>query len=104
MSYSVARRRREFGVRLAIGANRSRIVQMMLRETATVGIFGLLCAAPFIYAAGRLIQSRLYGVSADDPGIVSMAAALLLLTSVLAGVIPAATAARTDPYVALRSE
>ncbi len=104
MSYSVARRRREFGVRMAVGATPRNIVMMMLREAAVVGIVGVLFALPFVFAVGQLIGSSLYGVSAHDPVIVAAAALLLLTTSILAGAVPAAQAANTDPQGSLRAE
>lgn len=104
MSYSVTRRVREFGVRMAVGATPRRIRQMVLRETALIGLAGVICALPFVFAAGRFIRSSLYGVQANDPVILGGAAVLLLLVAEVAGAIPARYAAKVDPHTALRAE
>jgi hypothetical protein len=62
------------------------------------------CALPIVLATGRLVRSALYGVQPNDPYICSGAALLLFIAAMLAGLIPAASAARTDPHVALRAE
>jgi predicted permease len=104
MSYSVTRRIREFGVRMAVGATPRRISQMVLRETALIGLAGIVCALPFVFAAGRLIRSSLYGVQASDPLVLGGAVLLLLFVAEIAGAIPARHAAKIDPHTALRSE
>lgn len=104
MSYSVTRRYREFGVRMAVGATPRGIASLVLRETALVCLAGVVCALPFVFAAGRLIRSSLYGVGAGDPMILGCAALLLALVAEAAGLIPARYAARVDPHAALRTE
>jgi predicted permease len=104
MSYSVTRRQREFGIRIAIGAAPGSILKMVLREAVLVGALGLLCTLPFVFASASLVRSLLYGVEPNDPVIVSAAAILLLLVAVIAGLRPALHAARTDPMAALRAE
>ena len=104
MSYSVARRQREFGIRIAIGAAPKSILKMVLREAVLVGLLGLVCTLPLVFASAGLVRSLLYGVQPNDPLIVCLAAALLLIVAVLAGLRPAVRAAQTDPIVALRAE
>jgi predicted permease len=104
MSYSVTRRVREFGVRMAVGATPGRISQMVLREAALICLTGVICALPFVFAAGRFIRSSLYGVRANDPLILAGAVLLLLLVAEIAGAIPARYAAKIDPHTALRAE
>jgi ABC-type antimicrobial peptide transport system permease subunit len=104
MSYSVTRRQREFGIRIAIGAAPNSILKMILRESVLVGLLGLACTLPLVFASASLVRSLLYGVQANDPLIVSAAALLLLLVAAMAGLRPALHAARTDPVMALRAE
>jgi putative ABC transport system permease protein len=104
MSYSVTRRFREFGVRMAVGATPRSVSQMVLREAATLCLAGVICALPFMFVTGRLVRSSLYGVQAGDPIILGGAALLLLLVAEIAGIIPARYAAKIDPHAALRAE
>ena len=104
MSYSVTRRQREFGIRIAIGAAPASILKMVLREALLVGVLGLVCTLPLVFASAKLVRSLLYGVQPNDPLIVGAAAVLLLVVSVIAGLRPAFHAARTDPMTALRTE
>ncbi len=104
MSYSVTRRQREFGIRIAIGAAPNSILKMVLREAVLVGMLGLACTLPLVFASAKLVRSLLYGVQPNDPLIVGAAAAMLLLVAVIAGLRPALHAARTDPMTALRTE
>jgi predicted permease len=104
MSYSVTRHQREFGIRIAIGAAPNSILKMILRESVLVGLLGLACTLPLVFASASLVRSLLYGVQANDPLIVSAAALLLLLVAAIAGLRPALHAARTDPVMALRAE
>ncbi len=104
MSYSVTRRFREFGVRMAVGATPSSVSRMVLRETAFLCLAGVMCALPFVFMAGQLIRSSLYGVQAGDPIVLGCAVLLLLLVAEVAGLIPAYQAANIDPQAALRAE
>ncbi|HEX4773009.1 MAG TPA: ABC transporter permease [Bryobacteraceae bacterium] len=104
VAYSVSRRRREFGIRMAVGADRTRVLGIVMKETALLGLASVACALPIVLATGRLVRSALYGVQPNDPYICSGAALLLFIAAMLAGLIPAASAARTDPHVALRAE
>lgn len=104
MSYSVSRRQREFGIRIAIGAAPQTILKIVLREALLVGVLGLVCTLPLVFASANLVRSLLYGVQPNDPLILGAAAILLLLVAVIAGLRPALHAARTDPMAALRTE
>jgi ABC-type antimicrobial peptide transport system permease subunit len=104
VAYSVSRRRREFGIRMALGADRVRVLGIVLKETALLGLVSVACAVPVVLATGHLVRSALYGVQPNDPYICSGAAVVLFLTALAAGLVPAANAAPTDPHVALRME
>ena len=104
MSYSVARRRRELGVRLALGAQRPRILRLVLGEALRLCAWGLALGLPAGWAVGRVVQSQLFGVSPGEPW--AFAAAVVLLTgSVLAAAYaPADRAARVDPLSSLKAD
>ncbi|MGH9765493.1 MAG: ADOP family duplicated permease, partial [Blastocatellia bacterium] len=103
-SYSVARRTREIGIRMALGATSADVLGQVLGgslvELGAGLAFGILAAL----AGGRLLASQLYGVKAYDPIVVGIAAAILALCAVVAGIIPARRAATIEPTRALRSE
>ena len=102
IAFTVTRRTRELGVRMALGAASPRILWMILREALWLVATGVGCALPLSLLASRLLQSELYGASAIDP--VAMAAATLLLVAVAiaAALVPSWKAARLDPLRALR--
>ncbi|HKB77780.1 MAG TPA: FtsX-like permease family protein, partial [Myxococcales bacterium] len=103
-AYAVAQRTREIGVRMAIGASAGAVVRMVLTGALrTVGI-GVCIGTAAALAAGRLIASQLYGVSARDPVTFAAIAALLALVGLAASGIPALRAARIDPMAALRAD
>ena len=103
-AYTVEQRTSEIGVRMALGADRGRVVSMVLRGAFwQVGI-GLALGIPAAIGAGYLIASQLYGIRPWDPLMLSAATLLLGLAALLAAVIPAQRAANLDPVVALRTE
>ena len=104
MAYTVTRRTREIGIRLALGAGRASLLKLVLREVALLTALGVAIAIPVALAVTRLVRSELYGIVPNDP--LSIAAAALVLASValLAGYIPAERATRVDPLTALRYE
>ena len=104
MAYGVARRLREFSIRLALGATRSGLVWRVLRETLVVMAIGLAVGLAGAIAATRLLASFLYGLTPNDPATLGAAAAVLLATSIVAAYLPARRAASADPVRALRVE
>jgi predicted permease len=104
MSYSVSSRERELGIRMAIGATPDRVLAGVLRESAYLGMAGVVCGLPFVLAISRYIQSSLYGVQPNDPVVWVSAMAVLVGIAVMAGLVPARSAARIDPHLALRAE
>lgn len=104
MSYSIARRTNEIGIRMAMGAMRRNVVSMVLRETVILALIGMAVGWPLALAGSRLVSGFLFGISGQDPGITVLAAALLMATVLAAGLIPALRAARISPLVAVRSE
>jgi ABC-type antimicrobial peptide transport system permease subunit len=104
LAYAAARRTREMGVRLALGARRLDIARLLLTGALTPIVAGIAAGVPLALGAGYLIRSTLYGVSAGDLATYLLAAALLVAAGVSAAVGPAKQAAATDPMVALREE
>jgi predicted permease len=103
-AYTVNARRSEFGVRLALGANRGAVVQLVLGEAAAMLGLGAALGLPLAFAAARWAQPLLPGVSASDPAALAAALAVTLTLPLLAALVPARRAARTDPALALRAE
>jgi predicted permease len=104
MSYAVARRTRDIGIRVALGAKRENILWMVLRETLALAVLGLAIGVPCALAASRLIAGMLFGVSPSDLPTMTAVSALLLIVALVAGYLPARRASGIDPMVALRSE
>ncbi|HEY7817353.1 MAG TPA: ADOP family duplicated permease, partial [Vicinamibacteria bacterium] len=104
LSYTVAMRTREFGIRVALGAERKRLLTLVSKEVALLVMLGVGIGLPGGLLFGRLLESELYGLSARDPITVGFAVFTLLSTAALAGAIPAARASRVDPMIALRYE
>jgi putative ABC transport system permease protein len=103
LSYSVSQRRREFGVRAALGASRRRLVMLVLREGLTLTATGIALGLAGAAALTRLMQSALFGVTPLDPTSFALAASLLLAVALAACLIPSARAASVDPAEAFRS-
>jgi len=104
MSYNVARRKNEIGIRIALGAAQARVVQMVLGEIGLVVVAGLVIGIALAMAATRLVASFLFGLQASDPATWIAAAGVLLTVALLAGAAPAWRAARMNPMTALREE
>ena len=104
LSYSVARRTREIGVRMALGAVRSRVVAMVLRDSLTPVVIGSAVGVVAAIIGARVIAALLYGVSATDPFTFAGVVVVLIGVAVVASIIPASRAARVDPIVALRED
>ncbi len=104
MSYNGARRRNEIGIRMALGAEQSSILRMVLSEVAILISAGLVIGLIAALAATRFVASFLYGIKSNDPWTVALASLVLALVAALAGFLPARRAARLDPMAALREE
>jgi hypothetical protein len=104
LAFNVARRTREIGIRMALGAAESSIGGMVMREVAVVLGVGALIGLPAALALARFAQSVLYGVKAFDPAVAAGALTALAVAAVLAGWIPARRAARINPIRALHYE
>jgi predicted permease len=104
MSYTVARRTREIGVRVALGATSGNISWLVIREVLLIAAAGIAIALPVAWWLGRYVSSQLYGVTPGDPAAIAAAIALLLAVALVAGLIPSRRAARLNPTAALRSE
>ncbi len=104
MAFVVARRRKELGVRLALGAQPTTIIWMVMREVLMLLSIGLAVGIPVALASSRYVFSQLYGVEPWDPTIALATVAVLTTVSVVAGLIPAHKASRIDPILALRYE
>jgi predicted permease len=104
LSFAVTRRTREIGIRLSIGAQRTGIVALFLRESLWIVAAGLAAGIPLTLACGGLAESLLFGLKGRDSGIVLIAIAGLAAVAIVSAAIPAARAARTDPMRALRHE
>ena len=104
MSYSVSRRTNEIGIRMALGAQRGGVVGMVLRESMMMVAIGVVLGLAGAVAAGRLVASVLYGLTANDVWSMAAAVTLMLAVSFFAGYLPARRASRVDPMTALRYE
>jgi predicted permease len=104
MSYAVARRTREIGTRVALGAQQHNILWIVLRETLALTLLGIAIGVPFALAASRLIASTLFGVSSHDVATLTAVSLLLVAVALLAGYLPARRASAIDPIIALRTE
>jgi predicted permease len=103
-AYTVAQRTREIGIRMALGAERGKVVRLVLGGASMRVLAGLLLGLPLAVGAGRLISSQLYGVSSWDPLALIVAAGALAVSASVAAIIPASRAASISPMNALRSE
>jgi predicted permease len=104
MSYNVARRSREIGIRLALGAARAAVLRGVLRETAMLSATGIAIGLAIAFAATTTVSTFLFGLTPRDPATLVVSAAILLATTLAAGYLPARRAARVDPMRALRTE
>jgi ABC-type antimicrobial peptide transport system permease subunit len=104
MSYRIARRTSEIGVRMALGARRTSVLWMVLRDVLALAAIGLAISVPAALAASKLLQSFLFGMTHYDPLALSAAMLTLLSATLLAGYVPAHNASRINPMAALRHE
>jgi len=101
MSFNVAARTNEIGIRMAVGAQSYDILRIVLRETVMLVAIGMVFGLPSIWAAKRWVSSQLFGLTALDPAAIAGAALVLAVVAGLAGFVPARWASRVDPTVAL---
>ena len=104
MSHAVAQRRREIGIRMALGAERVSVLWQVLRQVLALAAAGVMLGLPAALGAGQLIESLLFGLAPRDPLTLTAAAAVLIGVAAVAGYVPAIRAMRVDPVVALRNE
>ncbi len=104
LSYSVAGRTREIGVRMALGAQRGSVLKMILREAGKLVLLGVVIGIPSAILASRLFSSMLFGLKATDPVSMLLVIAVLLAITLLASYLPARRATKVDPMIALRYE
>ncbi len=104
MSYTVARRTREIGIRIALGAARRQVLRLVLGEVLALTLGGIALGLPAAWAAGRAAESQLFGLSPLDPLSLAGAAVVLAFVGLAAGYVPARRAAATEPVLALRTE
>jgi len=104
MSYSVAQRTREIGIRMALGAEQGKVIGMVMREVVTLIAIGVGVGVPAALVLTRVVKSQLYGLEAHDPWTLGLATGLLAMVACAAGYVPALRASRVDPMKALRYE
>ena len=104
MAYSVAQQRREFGLRMALGATEGRVVRLIIRRGLTLAGIGVVLGSAGAWALTRLMQSVLFETGPHDPAVHLMVATLLLVVAAFACWLPARSATKIDPMSALRAE
>ena len=104
MSYTIAGRTRELGVRIALGAQRTDVLRMVLKEAMLLVVVGIAVGVPLSIASSRVIASMLYGLKWYDPVAMAIVIVLLAVVGAFAGFVPARRATKVDPMVALRYE
>jgi len=104
MSYTVACRRNEIGIRMALGASRREVVRMVMREAGVLLLAGVIVGTGLAIAAGRAAATLLFGLRPSDPTTLALAAGGLGLVAMLASYLPALRASRLEPTAALREE
>jgi predicted permease len=104
MAYTVARRTREIGIRMALGADRGKVIWLVMRDVALMAVMGIGIGLPAAWGLSQFIRAQLFGLEPHDAATLAAATTILAGVSLVAGYIPAARATRVDPLVALRYE
>jgi predicted permease len=104
LSYGVASRRSEIGIRMALGASARNVLTLILREAVLLVLIGVAIGVPIVLYLSRFARSLLFELSPTDPMTIGLAGAVLLVVALLAGYLPARRATKVDPLIALRDE
>ncbi|HLG56603.1 MAG TPA: ABC transporter permease [Vicinamibacterales bacterium] len=104
MTYAVARRTNDIGIRVALGARRGAVVWMVLREACVLTALGLAISVPVALASSHLLESLLFKMKPNDPGAMIMAVVILVIAGLTAGYVPAWRASRISPMIAIRQD
>ena len=104
LSYGVASRTNEIGIRMALGARSRDVLSLVLREALLLVLVGVAVGLPAVFAATRFASTLLFGLTPTDPVSLSLAALLMFAVAMTAGYLPARRATKVDPLVALRYE
>jgi ABC-type antimicrobial peptide transport system permease subunit len=104
MSYTTSRRTNEIGIRMALGAGRSNVRWLVMRETLLLVATGIVIGIPITVLSSHFVDSMLYGLHGSDPLSLIAAVSMLLTVAILAGYLPAQRASKVDPMIALRYE
>jgi len=104
ISYSVSERRREIGLRIALGAQSCQVLALVLKKGVVLSLFGVVIGLAASFGATPVLSRFLYGVKSYDPWTLTFVSSLLIGVTILATYIPARRATRVDPLVALRHE
>jgi ABC-type antimicrobial peptide transport system permease subunit len=104
LSYAVASRTNEIGIRIALGASTRGVVKLVLREALTLVVIGVVAGLPALFIVARFAEAMLFDLSATDPLSLFIAGVMMLVVAIIAAYLPARRAMRIDPLVALRYE
>jgi predicted permease len=104
IAYTVCQRTQEFGLRVALGAQRVDLLRMVLAQSARLAVTGTILGVLLALSLGRVMQNLIYGVSPTDPVILSAVVLMVLTVALIASYVPARRASRSDPMVMLRAE